>query len=386
MSPRDFDKEAALPRFSLDRRITVLMLALTLAVVGTVATLGIPAEMLPRGFVGNWMYVYVPWQDSPPRETLEKLAIPLEEELATVRGINQMFSVSFNGGARVIIQFKQGSDMSVAYREVRDRVQRARVDFPDDVDEVYIRKDDASGFPVYAIGVAVDPDLENSYDLIQNEIITRLERLDGVASVNVFGLEEKEILIELDREKTNAAGLNIYQLAQQLGDDNFTMASGTVHSGPRKLLLRSVASYRSVEELEDRKISPSARLRDIAEISYDEPDKTYRARVNSMPAVALHVIGESTANTKELLRQARRGVREARSQPPALRPVDEELLQPGRGDRRVARDGGAERDDRRRDRGHRALLLHAPVPPDDDRGAVDPLESRHRADRDVLRG
>ena len=60
------------------------------------------------------------------------------------------------------MRFKQGTDMDVAYREVRDRVERARVRFPDDVDRVYIRKDDASGIPVYMLGVAVDPALHDS--------------------------------------------------------------------------------------------------------------------------------------------------------------------------------------------------------------------------------
>ncbi|NIV45746.1 MAG: hypothetical protein GWN46_02415, partial [Gammaproteobacteria bacterium] len=70
------------------------------------------------------------------------------------------------------------------------------------------------------IGIAVDPDLEDPWDLIQNDVIIPVERLDGVATVQTFGLEEKEILIELDREKASAAGLNIYELAQDLGSDN----------------------------------------------------------------------------------------------------------------------------------------------------------------------
>ena len=75
------------------------------------------------------------------------------------------------------------------------------------------------------------------------------------------GCWRKEILIELDREKTAAAGLNIYELAQELGDDNFTLASGTVRDGSRKLLLRSVARFDSLEELENRIVGPNVRLK-----------------------------------------------------------------------------------------------------------------------------
>ncbi|MDH3627740.1 MAG: efflux RND transporter permease subunit [Acidobacteriota bacterium] len=300
MSPRDLDHEAALPKFSLNRRITVLMLAVTIALVGGIAANKIPAEMLPTGFVLPFMNVQVPWDDAPGREVLEKVTIPLEEELSTVRGIQTVVSISFTGGSRVFMRFKQGTDMSIAYREVRDRIERAKVNFPSDIDQTFINKADLSGLPVYAIGIAVDPGLANSYDLIQNAVVARLERLDGVASVEAFGLEEKEILIELDREKTNSAGLNIYELAEDLGDDNFTMASGTVRNGSQKLLMRSMANYRSLEELENRRIAPSIRLADIASIRYEEPDKTYRTRVMSRPAVALQIIKEAEANTQEL--------------------------------------------------------------------------------------
>ena len=300
MSPRDFEREPALPRFSLDRRITVLMLAVTVAVIGTIAALNIPAEMIPGGFVGSMLMVQVPWQDSPPREVLDKITIPIEEELSTVRGVDKITSVSFPGMSQVFIRFKQNSDMALAYREVRDRVQRARVNFPSDVDRVFIRKNSTSGFPVYMIGIAIDPDLEDPWDLIQNDVIIPVERLDGVATVQTFGLEEKEILIEIDREKANSAGLNIYEMAQDLGADNFTMASGTVITGTKKLLLRSIASYNSVEELENRLVGLSTRLKDIAKISYEEPDKEYRARLNGAPAVAVQIVKESQANTREV--------------------------------------------------------------------------------------
>ena len=303
MSPRDFGQESRLPRFSLDRRITVLMMVVTLGVVGVAAALGIPTELFPRGFTESFLWVSVPWADAPSREVMDKVTIPLEEEFETIKGVDRVASVSTTGASRLFLWFKQGTDMDVAYREVRDRIERARVRFPSEIDRTYIHKDDVSGFPIYAIGIAVDPEVKNSYDLIQHQVIQPLERVDGVASINVFGVEEKEILIELDRERAAASGLNIYELAMDLSDDNFTLASGTVRSGAKKLMLRSIASYRSLEEIENRLVNDSVRLGDVAKITYDELEKNYRARVNSRPAVALHVLKESEANTRETCRR-----------------------------------------------------------------------------------
>jgi HAE1 family hydrophobic/amphiphilic exporter-1 len=300
VTPRHYEEEGKLPRFSLDRRITVLVLFLTLLVVGAVAALRIPVELFPSGYDDPFLWVGVPWENAPAREVLDKVSLPLEEELSTVRGIDNLFTVSTVGAARAFMQFKHGTDMDVAYREVRDRIERARSRFPEDIDRVHIMKDDQSGIPVKMLGVAVDPEIRDAYDLIQNALVQRMSRVDGVASVEVHGVLEKEILIELDREKTSAAGLNIWDLAQGLGGDNFTMASGTVREGSRKLLLRSVARFSNLEELENRIVGANTRLRDVATVSYQEPKRDFRVRAMSRPAVAIEVLKEGEANVKKV--------------------------------------------------------------------------------------
>jgi HAE1 family hydrophobic/amphiphilic exporter-1 len=300
MTPRDFGREGALPRFSLDRRITVLVLFLTALVVGAVATMGIPLELFPPGYTEPFLGVYIPWPDAPPKEVQDKVIVPLEDELSTVKGINQLVSVSRYGQGQAWIEFKQGVDMDVAYREVRDRIERARVEFPDDVDRTYIWKHDTEGIPVYVLGIAIDTEITDYYNLLQDNLVKPISRIDGVANVELNGIEEKEILIELDRDQVSAAGLNIYELAMELGDDNFTMASGTVREGPRKLMLRSVARFESLEALQARIVGPSVRLGDVAVIRYDEADKDYRVRANSKPAVAAVIFKEGQANGQEV--------------------------------------------------------------------------------------
>ncbi len=294
---------AALTRFSLQRRITVLVTFLSVLVVGAVATLGIPLEMFPSGFTQQSLRVSVPWRDSPSREVLDKLTLPLEEELSTVRGVSHMTSYSRQGRANVSLVFKRGVDMGVAYREVRDRVERARALFPAGVDRVFINKDDISGIPIAFIGVAVDESVTDSYNLIKKYVVRPLERIDGVASIQADGLEEKEIIIEVDRQLAEGAGLNIYELAQDLGGDNFTMASGNVRDSDKKFLLRSVATYKNLEELENRLLRSDVRLKDVASVRYTEPERRWRVRVDSRPALALQIYKEGEANTVEVCRK-----------------------------------------------------------------------------------
>lgn len=315
MSPGEQDRTGRLVSLSLRRPIAVTVLLASTLVLGLVATLGIPVELVPRGFEEPFLRVVVPWRDAPAPEVLDKIVRPLEEELATVGGIDRINSLSLLGSGRIFMRFKQGTDMDVAYREVRDRVERARRRLPEDVERIFLRKDDDTGIPIFVLGLAIDDTLANAYDLIENEIVLPLERIDGVAAVDTNGLVEKEILIELDRERAAAAGVNIWSLAQDLGQDNFTMASGQVRAADRKLLLRSKATYETLDELRQRPVTPTARLGDIATISYDLPDWKFRVRAMSHPAVAVIVRKEGDANTLEVTRRVEEAVARIKANP-----------------------------------------------------------------------
>lgn len=309
------ERDRTLPRFSLERPVTVVVLLAAFLVVGLVATRLIPLELIPQGWDAPHLSINVPWQDAPPQEVVDKIILPIEEEVSTVRGIDRVSAYARSGYGGVYLLFKQDTDMDVAYREVRDRVQRARLRMPDDVERVFIRKEDPSGLPIFMVGVTLDPDLTDVYNLIEYQIKRPIERIDGVASVMIEGLQEKEILIELDREATEAAGLSIYDLGRELSGDNFTLASGHVYTGGSKLMLRSVARYGSIEELESRPIGPDLRLSDIATVRYAEPERRWMVRANSRPAYALMVMKEGQANTIEVAERVRELVADFQDDP-----------------------------------------------------------------------
>lgn len=286
-----------LAEFSLKRRVSVIVLLLSILVIGIISSSAIPRELFPRGYESKFLRVYVPWRDAPAEEVLEKITQPLEEELSSVKDLISINSFSNQRNASLFLRFKQNVDIDIAYREVRDRVERARLRFPDDVEQVFIQKDDPDGMPVAVLGLSIDPSVTDYYTLIEKHVILPLKRIDGVANVTTDGILEKEILIEIDKEKADAHGLNIYEMAQDLGRDNFTMASGNVHSSGKKYSLRSLATFASMEDLENRPVNEFLKLRDIATIKYEEPEKRFSVRVNGNPAVAVVIFKEGEANT-----------------------------------------------------------------------------------------
>ena len=307
--------EQVLPRFSLARRVTVVVLLLTTVVLGAVAAGRIPLELIPRGYEEPRLMIDAPWRDAPPREVLDKVVLPLEEELSTVGGIDQINSWSSTASGRIFLSFKHGTDMDVAYREVRDRILRARPRLPEDLEQVLILKHDESTLPVVVLGVAIDPQVADPYELVRREIVVPIQRVDGVASVKFEGLQQKEILIELDRERTQAAGLNIYAIAQELSADNFSIASGNVHHGRQKLLLRSVSRYGDLEELRSQLVARDVRLSDIGTVDYAVADQLWRVRVNDKPALAVQVLKEGQANVIDVGKRLEKVFEEIRDNP-----------------------------------------------------------------------
>ena len=291
---------AALAEFSIRRKVTVLVALMTILVVGGIASRNIPQELFPRGYESKFLRVHVPWRDAPAQEVLEKITLPLEEELSTIKDLVGINSYSSQRSANVFLQFKQNVDVDVAYREVRDRIERAKLRFPDDVERTFIGRDDPDSMPAAILGLSIAPSVTDYYNLVEKKVVRPLKRMDGVANVNTDGILEKEIIIEVDKERTDAHGLNIYQMAQELTGDNFTLASGNVRQAGKKYLLRSVATYKTLHEIENRPITERLRLKDIATIRYEEPERNFAVRVNGNPAVAVVIFKEGDANTVEI--------------------------------------------------------------------------------------
>ena len=128
MSFLDDNLMTRMTQFSLSRKVTMLMILLTLLAVGLISTNRLPLEMNPRGMEGHYMSIHARWNVGVPPETMDKIGLPLEEELSTVRGLDEITTKGYKWGARVN-KFKYGTDMDIAYREVRDRVERARMLF-----------------------------------------------------------------------------------------------------------------------------------------------------------------------------------------------------------------------------------------------------------------
>ncbi|MEJ2052783.1 MAG: efflux RND transporter permease subunit [Calditrichaceae bacterium] len=295
------EKFGFLSRFSLNRPVTVLMTLLALLVVGYIAYNQIAVELMPAGFTPPFLGIWTPYPNANPEEVEQFIAQPIEEMIRTIKGVQRVSTRSSSNGCWTWIEFAQNTDMDVAYAQLRDRMERAKLEMPDDVDRYYLRKWTDDDDPILWIAMSYEGELDDPYLLVENLMKKPLERIDGVANVEIWGADEKSIQIEVNQDAVKGYKINFYDVIQKLRNDNFAISSGHVRSGGHKIFVRSVGKFRSLDEIRNIPIKgTNIFLKDIARVEYDVPEENWTQRHDGKPAIQLGIYKESMANTVAL--------------------------------------------------------------------------------------
>jgi HAE1 family hydrophobic/amphiphilic exporter-1 len=285
-------------RLLLARPVTVLMLFLTLIGAGVISYARIPLTLLPRGLSSSWLNIWMPYPGAGPVEVEDQLARPVEEVLRTIPGVHQIVSFSQENSASIEVEFSSTTDMDVAYGEVRDRLERVRPELPSEMDRYRIfRWNSNTDMPVMWIGVQYDPDARDPFFPIEKIAVPRIEGVDGVARVGLYGVVDEAVRIFVDVEKVRGYGVDLGQVIRNLQSDNFTLPAGQVDDGGRTFQLRIDSRFRDIDEIRAYPIGNGRVLSDVAEVVRA---RTYRDtvwRINGLPAVGLDISRESDENT-----------------------------------------------------------------------------------------
>ncbi len=291
-----------LPAFSLKRPVTVLMLFIALVVTGAVALTKVPLEMMPSGFKSPWMGFWVSYPNSTPEEIEELISRPFEEHLRTVGGLKYLESYSQSHGVWFWLQIRNGVDTDVAWNELRDRIDRAIAEVDLGIERVRLRRM-GMGETIYFLGASSELDPGEAHYLVDEFLRKPIEQVDGVAKVDFWGGDHQELLIDLNLENLARYGLSAWQVVEQLRSENFALTNGEILDGGRRLTVRSDAVWRGVEEVREIPIRGSPlRLKDIADVHIDAPERNWIMRVDRELGMLLAIAKESTANTEQVCR------------------------------------------------------------------------------------
>lgn len=310
-----------LARFSIGHPVTICMIFLSLMVLGGISLNRIPLVLQPDvsfPFVG----VEVPYPNATPEQIQESITRPIEEALSTVPNVQRLTSRSSANSAFVGMFFDWGRDVDWLRAEVREKVEQIRHELPSDVRQIYVLNFSTQDIPILEGRIASRRDLRNSYDFLDAKIKMPLERIPGVAEVNIYGVQRKEIDIYLRLDDIKRYRVDVGSLFSRLDSANLNVSLGRVTDGDARYgaLVRGAAD--SVEQIRNFPVNERGlKLKDIADIRFDNPIRNSGRHLNGEYAIGFEVRKASQANTVETVRRVEDAI-EAMRKDPALEGID----------------------------------------------------------------
>lgn len=281
----------------VDRPVLTLMVTLAVLLVGVVSFGKLPLRFAPEGLEENQINIWIPVpQGRSPEEVEDKVTIPFEEQLRTIPGIREVRSDSDDDSAVLYVTLDEGMDNTLAAAEVRDRAARARLEWPDEVDRYFSWREDASSVPL-AFFQMLTPARNPDWDFLIDKVVKpRLEAIDGVGRVDVWGLLQETIRIWFDREKMVAHRVDYFDLIQRLSADNFARPVGELEDGEQRFLLRVDNKFDNLAEIRNYPIRTGLVLSDIARVERVPSIVNSLSRFNQKYTYSGMVHGASGAN------------------------------------------------------------------------------------------
>ncbi|HSL85187.1 MAG TPA: efflux RND transporter permease subunit, partial [Thermoanaerobaculia bacterium] len=289
---------------SVRRPVTTIMAFLIVILVGGIAFSRLPVDLMPE-LVYPTLTVRTSYPNVGPQEIEDLITRPVEEAVAAIAGVETITSSSSEGESSVRVSFTWGTDLDEASDEVRTRVDRIRGALPQGAEPPTVFKFDLASFPILFLGVS-SPNLGpvELREFTEERIERRLERVPGVASVDVRGGLRRQIQVNLDRNKMLGLNLSADQITRLLREENLNRPAGKVGEGNLDIYLRTVGEYRTAPEIGSTVVAvregKPIYLRDVAEVREGVEEITTITRIDGEPGIRVSINKQSGANTVQV--------------------------------------------------------------------------------------
>ncbi len=291
----------------IKHRVFTILLYILVVVFGIYCFSSLPLALMPSMEIPVAI-VYSTYAGAGPQDIEQQVTKPLESACAGLNGLDTLTSTSSENMAMVIAQFDDGVDIDNAMTDLRDKIGMVKSQLPEDASDPTVMSIDVDSMPVIMVAMQGN-DIASLQSTAEDEFSPALERLDGVASVDISGGYENEIAVQTNAERLKGYNLTVSSVAQQIGADNTAIPGGELDSGSQTLAVRTDGEYKTVEDVKNALISlptgGSVRLSQIASVTMQPKDQDSVAKVNGKPCLLLSVNKQSGSNTVEIANLAK---------------------------------------------------------------------------------
>lgn len=280
------------------------MIIFSCVVIGLFSLVQLGIDFFPE-IEFPYVTVLTVYPGAGPEEVETLITKPIEEEVSSLAGLKSMMSIAQEGMSLTMLEFELGRDVDLAAIDVKDKVDAIRSDLPEDAFDPEIQKFDIGAIPIISLAVSSPRPLDQLYLLTDEEIKRQLNRIDGLASVEIAGGKEREIVVAVDRRKLEARGFSILQVVQTLAMENLNLPSGRISADRKEYSVRVKGEFEDIEQIRNLYLpmipdEPAVRLADIARVEDTFAEQRELARMNGISSVGLSLVKRSDANSVQV--------------------------------------------------------------------------------------
>src|SRR5499426_160900 len=286
------------------RPVFTTMLILFLVVLGVFSFLDLGVDLFPKADPPI-VSVRMRLPGASPDEITSQVILPVEEQLSSVSGLDELEIMVMDGSARITCRFVLDRKMEDAAQDVREKMALAMGKMPPNVEPPVITKADPESDPIITLVVGGSRSLREITEISDKQIKRALQTVDGVAAIDIVGGQDREIQILLDAEKLNSHRITVNQVARALENENIEAPGGRLFQGTEELAVRTMGRFDVAQEFSDLIVSSAAgapiKVSDLGRVedTYKEPRSF--ARLDGKPAVTLQIRRQAGTNTVKVV-------------------------------------------------------------------------------------
>lgn len=289
-----------LSKTSIKRPVTTMMIMFIALLAGFISLSTLKLDLMPSMNIPIAV-VSTTYVGAGPEEIETLVTKPIEEALGSVSNVDTISSTSSSNSSVVMIQFTDGTDVDMAAIDMREKIDLIKSTLPEDADDPMVLKIDINDMTAIYLGATSETlPLNELSDELDDNIVSKLEKIDGVASVKLTGDVENVVNITVNPEKLEGYGISTAQITNALNAENLNLPSGEIEEGSLNMQVRTIGEFKSVDEIKNLPISTSGgsiiRMQDIATVEETTKEETSYTLVNGERSVVIVIQKQSNAN------------------------------------------------------------------------------------------
>ena len=284
--------------WSLSHKTSIFVLLVIVVIAGLASYTALPVESFPQ-IKQPVIIVAVPYVGVAPSDMETLVAQPIEKKLKEISKIKKMSSISTEGYTNITVEFEPDMDIDEAVQKVRVKVDQARPDLPEDIDEPIIQEINFENIPIMLVSIVGNQSLVR-LKKIAEDLQDKFEQIPGVLDVKLSGGLEREVKVNINPARLRYYNLGVNDVIDAIRNENRTIPGGSVESGNLNYTVRIPGEFSSIEELNGVVVKTKANipiyLQDLADVSFSFKDRTSYSRLDGQSSVTLSIQKRSGEN------------------------------------------------------------------------------------------